>query len=142
MMDEEEYHGELLELAADLGRRLDLIGSTIDVRSRQVDARPWESWSGTGLVLRVFAEIPPDVQYDGGKNKARARRVSALQAFWPGLQVLVGDVSGAIRTHKHRFQLWDDFGAMPELLDLAPRGKSKPGNRGTVISWTRTSRAD
>ncbi|CAI5714316.1 unnamed protein product [Peronospora effusa] len=77
--------------------------------------------------------------YDGGKNKVRARRVSALQAFWPGLQVLVGDVSGAIRTHEHIFQLWDDFGAMPELLNLAPRGKSKPGNRGTVISWTRTS---
>ncbi|KAL4116401.1 hypothetical protein PRIC2_011855 [Phytophthora ramorum] len=80
-----------------------------------------------------------EVDMNGGKNQVRARRVSALQAFWPGLQVLAGDVSGAIRTHEHMFPLWDEFGAMPELLDLAPRGTSKPGNRGTVISWARTS---
>ncbi|KAG6578285.1 ER degradation-enhancing alpha-mannosidase-like protein [Phytophthora cinnamomi] len=80
-----------------------------------------------------------EVDMNGGKDQVRARRVSALQAFWPGLQVLAGDVSGAIRTHEHMFPLWDEFGAMPELLDLAPRGMSKPGNRGTVISWARTS---
>ncbi|ETI40930.1 hypothetical protein F443_13768 [Phytophthora nicotianae P1569] len=80
-----------------------------------------------------------EVDMNGGRNQVRARRVSALQAFWPGLQVLAGDVSGAIRTHEHMFPLWDEYGAMPELLDLAPHGKSKPGNRGTVISWARTS---
>ncbi|KAE8996066.1 ER degradation-enhancing alpha-mannosidase-like protein 3 [Phytophthora rubi] len=80
-----------------------------------------------------------EVDMNGGKDQVRARRVSALQAFWPGLQVLAGDVSGAIRTHEHMFPLWDEFGAMPELVDLAPRGMSKPGNRGTVISWARTS---
>jgi mannosidase alpha-like ER degradation enhancer 3 len=80
-----------------------------------------------------------EVDMNRGKDQVRARRVSALQAFWPGLQVLAGDVSGAIRTHEHMFPLWDEFGAMPELLDLAPRGQSKPGNRGTVISWARTS---
>ncbi|KAF4321836.1 hypothetical protein BBO99_00004564 [Phytophthora kernoviae] len=80
-----------------------------------------------------------EVDMNRGKDQVRARRVSALQAFWPGLQVLAGDVSGAIRAHEHLFPLWNEFGAMPELLDLPPRGTSKPGNRGTVISWARTS---
>ncbi|KAL3671143.1 hypothetical protein V7S43_004324 [Phytophthora oleae] len=80
-----------------------------------------------------------EVDMNGGRDHVRARRVSALQAFWPGLQVLAGDVSGAIRSHEHMFPLWDEYGAMPELLDLAPRGTSKPGNRGTIISWARTS---
>ncbi|CAI5723412.1 unnamed protein product [Peronospora destructor] len=241
MMDEDEYHDELLGLAADLGRRLlpafntqtgmpvhrvnlkrgvlskdraakvtcpaaagsllvemaylsrltgderfearakeavvaiwkrrsrlDLLGSTIDVSSGK-----WvHSHGGVGAGLDSFYEyllkyylisgdskwmtmfdasyraiethmnqddVYIEVDMNGGKNMERARRVSALQAFWPGLQVLAGDVSGAIRTHEHMFQLWDEYGAMPELLDLAPRGKSKPGNRGTVISWARTS---
>ncbi|OWY97125.1 ER degradation-enhancing alpha-mannosidase [Phytophthora megakarya] len=240
MMDEEEYNGELLELAEDLGRRilpafdtptgmpvhrvnlqrgvmpkdrtkltcpaaagsllvemaylsrltgdesfeekakeavmaiwerrsdLDLLGSAIDVGSGQ-----WvHSHGGIGAGLDSFFEyllkyhlisgdsqwlamfnasyqavethvnhgnVHIEVDMNGGKNQVRARRVSALQAFWPGLQVLAGDVSSAIRTHEHMFPLWDEYGAMPELLDLAPHGKSKPGNRGTVISWARTS---
>ncbi|GMF24958.1 unnamed protein product [Phytophthora lilii] len=241
MMDDDEYHGELLELAKDLGQRLlpafdtptgipvhrvnlqrgvlpqdraakqtcpaaagsllvemaylsrlsgderfetrakeavvaiwdrrsdiDLLGSSIDVGSGK-----WvHSHGGIGAGLDSFFEyllkyhlISGDSQWlamfnasyravethvnhddeyievdmNGGRNQVRARRVSALQAFWPGLQVLAGDVSAAIRTHEHMFPLWDEFGAMPELLDLAPRGTSKPGNRGTVISWARTS---
>ncbi|KAG7384854.1 ER degradation-enhancing alpha-mannosidase-like protein 3 [Phytophthora pseudosyringae] len=241
MMDEDEYHGELLQLAEDLGRRLlpafetptgmpvhrvnlqrgvlpkdraaklscpaaagsllvemaylsrltgdgrfekrakkavvaiwerrsdlDLLGSAIDVASGQ-----WiHSHGGIGAGLDSFFEyllkyhlisgdsqwlamfnasyqavethvnhddVHIEVDMNGGKDHVRARRVSALQAFWPGLQVLAGDVSGAIRTHEHMFPLWDEYGAMPELLDLSPRGTSKPGNRGTVISWARTS---
>ncbi|RLN98031.1 hypothetical protein BBJ28_00011249 [Nothophytophthora sp. Chile5] len=80
-----------------------------------------------------------EVDMNRGKDQVRARRVSALQAFWPGLQVLAGDVSGAIRTHEQLFSLWDEFGAMPELFDLAPRSTSKPGKRGTVINWARTA---
>ncbi|GMF43156.1 unnamed protein product [Phytophthora fragariaefolia] len=241
MMEEDEYHGELLKLAEDLGRRLlpafetptgipvhrvnlrrgvlpkdraakltcpaaagsllvemaylsrlsgdtrfeerakeavvaiwdrrsdiDLLGSAIDVGSGE-----WvHSHGGIGAGLDSFFEyllkyhlisgdsqwlamfnasyqavethvnhddVYIEVDMNGGKDQVRAHRVSALQTFWPGLQVLAGDVSGAIRTHEHMFPLWDEYGAMPELLDLAPRGTSKPGHRGTVISWARTS---
>ncbi|KAL7688669.1 putative glycoside hydrolase family 47, PA domain, six-hairpin glycosidase-like superfamily [Plasmopara halstedii] len=80
-----------------------------------------------------------EVNMNHGKNHISTRRVSALQAFWPGLQVLFGDVSGAIRSHEEMFSLWDEYGAMPELFELAPHGKSRPGYRGTVIHWARTS---
>lgn len=73
--------------------------------------------------------IEVDMNY--GKQYVRSRRVSALQAFWPGLQVLAGDVSSAIRSHDKLFSLWDKFGAMPELFDLA--------GTGSVISWAKTS---
>ncbi|TDH66271.1 hypothetical protein CCR75_008799 [Bremia lactucae] len=241
MMDEDEYHGELLALAADLGQRmlpafetptgipvhrvnlqhgvlpqdraanltcpaaagsllvemaylsrltgdsrfeerakqavvalwkrrsgLNLLGSAIDVGS----GRWIYSHGGIGAGLDSFYEyllkyylisgdsqwlvmfnasyhaVETHVNHDdvyfevdmhGGKNHVRARRVSALQAFWPGLQVLAGDVSGAIRSHEHLFPLWNDYGAMPELVDLAPSGSLLSGKRGTVTSWARTS---
>ncbi|ETL87727.1 hypothetical protein L917_13128 [Phytophthora nicotianae] len=147
---------------------LDLLGSSIDVGSGQwiyshggigagLDSffeylLKYHLISGDSEWLEMFNasyhavethvnhnDVYIEVDMNGGRNQVRARRVSALQAFWPGLQVLAGDVSGAIRTHEHMFPLWDEYGAMPELLDLAPHGKSKPGNRGTVISWARTS---
>ena len=52
-----------------------------------------------------------EVDMHHGKKYVRSRRVSALQAFWPGLQVLAGDVSSAIRSHDKLFGLWNKFGA-------------------------------
>ncbi|RHZ10111.1 hypothetical protein DYB31_007068 [Aphanomyces astaci] len=55
-----------------------------------------------------------------------SNRVSALQAFWPGLQVLAGDLSAAVRSHHQLFDLWNEFGALPELYDRS--GKGSVGN--------------
>ncbi|GLE06179.1 hypothetical protein PINS_up015390 [Pythium insidiosum] len=74
-----------------------------------------------------------EVDMHHGRGLVRARRVSALQAFWPGLQVLAGDVSRAMRGHDKLFSLWNRFGAMPELVDMAT--PSAPG----VVHWARTS---
>nr|AIG56058.1 secreted protein [Achlya hypogyna] len=70
-----------------------------------------------------------EVDMNYGKEYLRSRRVSALQAFWPGLQVLAGDVQGAIDSHARLFDLWNQFGALPELYDMA-------GN-GELIRWGR-----
>ncbi|RQM19868.1 hypothetical protein B5M09_006229 [Aphanomyces astaci] len=56
-----------------------------------------------------------------------SNRVSALQAFWPGLQVLAGDLSAAVRSHHQLFDLWNEFGALPELYDRS--------GKGSVIHW-------
>lgn len=76
-------------------------------------------------------DVHIEVDMHHGREFVRSRRVSALQAFWPGLQVLAGDVSSAIRSHAKLFSLWDKFGAMPELFDLS--------GAGSVISWAKTS---
>ncbi|KAJ4846236.1 Alpha-mannosidase I mns4 [Turnera subulata] len=56
---------------------------------------------------------------------------NSLQAFWPGLQVLAGDINPAIRTHGAFFSVWRRYGFTPEGFNLAtltvqPGQKSYP----------------
>ncbi|KAK9664648.1 hypothetical protein RND81_14G058300 [Saponaria officinalis] len=44
---------------------------------------------------------------------------NSLQAFWPGLQVLAGDIDPAIRTHAAFFGVWKRYGFTPEGFNLA-----------------------
>ncbi|CAO2182733.1 unnamed protein product [Urochloa humidicola] len=44
---------------------------------------------------------------------------NSLQAFWPGLQVLAGDVDPAVRTHAAFFSVWKKYGFTPEGFNLA-----------------------
>ncbi|XP_059650731.1 alpha-mannosidase I MNS4 [Cornus florida] len=44
---------------------------------------------------------------------------NSLQAFWPGLQVLAGDIDPAIRTHTAFFSVWKRYGFTPEGFNLA-----------------------
>ncbi|XP_072951179.1 alpha-mannosidase I MNS4 [Typha angustifolia] len=44
---------------------------------------------------------------------------NSLQAFWPGLQVLAGDIGPAIRTHAAFFSVWKRYGFTPEGFNLA-----------------------
>ncbi|KAJ3696116.1 hypothetical protein LUZ60_001493 [Juncus effusus] len=44
---------------------------------------------------------------------------NSLQAFWPGLQVLAGDIDPAIRTHAAFFSVWQKYGFTPEGFNLA-----------------------
>ncbi|XP_020092701.1 alpha-mannosidase I MNS4 isoform X2 [Ananas comosus] len=44
---------------------------------------------------------------------------NSLQAFWPGLQVLAGDIDPAIRTHHAFFSVWKRYGFTPEGFNLA-----------------------
>ncbi|DBB06862.1 TPA: hypothetical protein ACH3X3_009521 [Trebouxia sp. C0006] len=42
------------------------------------------------------------------------QQFQSLQAFWPGMQVLAGDVLAAQESYWHYFALWKAFGALPE----------------------------
>lgn len=44
---------------------------------------------------------------------------NSLQAFWPGLQVLAGDIDPAVRTHAAFFSVWKKYGFTPEGFNLA-----------------------
>ncbi|KIY51587.1 alpha mannosidase-like protein [Fistulina hepatica ATCC 64428] len=43
--------------------------------------------------------------------------VDSLSAFWPGVQVLAGDVQNAIKAHLMYFNLWRKHGGLPEVYD-------------------------
>ncbi|KAJ6599145.1 alpha mannosidase-like protein [Mycena vulgaris] len=43
--------------------------------------------------------------------------VDSLSAFWPGLQVLAGDVQNAIKLHMIYYNLWRKHSGLPEVYD-------------------------
>lgn len=51
-------------------------------------------------------------------GKAEAASFDALQAFWPALQVLAGDVSAAAVTQDAFHSLWRRFRVLPERYDV------------------------
>ncbi|VFQ91626.1 unnamed protein product [Cuscuta campestris] len=59
---------------------------------------------------------------------------NSLQAFWPGLQVLAGDIEPAIRTHAAFFSVWKKYGFTPEGFNLATLNVQPSNLDLTVIS--------
>ncbi|KAG9019007.1 alpha mannosidase-like protein [Tulasnella sp. 427] len=47
--------------------------------------------------------------------------IDSLGAFWPGLQVLAGDVESAIKSHLVYWNLWRRFSAIPETFNIVTK---------------------
>ncbi|KAK1310430.1 putative alpha-mannosidase I MNS5 [Acorus calamus] len=82
-------------------------------------------------VQKYFRHGPWFHEADMRSGKATYWQLTSLQAFWPGLQILVGDVSAANSSHREFFHVWEMFGVLPEryLLDqqmLHPTEKYYP----------------
>lgn len=45
----------------------------------------------------------------------------SLEAFWPGLQSLIGDLESAVRTFQNYYSVWRQFGGLPEFYSI-PQG--------------------
>ncbi|KAJ3393795.1 ER degradation-enhancing alpha-mannosidase-like protein 1 [Lobulomyces angularis] len=52
--------------------------------------------------------------------------VDSLSAFWPGLQVLAGDIDGAIISHQFLFTIWRKYHAFPERFDFNAKTPNIP----------------
>jgi mannosidase alpha-like ER degradation enhancer 1 len=44
--------------------------------------------------------------------------LDSLSAFWPGLQVLAGDIENAIKSHMFFWNLWQQYSGLPEVWDI------------------------
>ncbi|KAL0318399.1 UNVERIFIED_CONTAM: Alpha-mannosidase I MNS5 [Sesamum angustifolium] len=82
-------------------------------------------------VQKYFRHGPWYHEADMRTGRATYWQLTSLQAFWPGLQVLVGDVAAANSSHREFFYVWQKFGVLPEryLLDrqmLHPTEKYYP----------------
>ncbi|XP_063065223.1 ER degradation-enhancing alpha-mannosidase-like protein 2 [Engraulis encrasicolus] len=42
----------------------------------------------------------------------------SLEAFWPGLQSLMGDLDNAVRTFHNYYTVWRQFGGLPEFYSI------------------------
>lgn len=82
-------------------------------------------------VQKYFRHGPWYHEADMRTGHATYWQLTSLQAFWPGLQVLVGDIAAANSSHREFFKVWQIFGVLPEryLLDrqmLHPTEKYYP----------------
>ncbi|KAK6148435.1 hypothetical protein DH2020_019347 [Rehmannia glutinosa] len=82
-------------------------------------------------VQKYFRHGPWYHEADMMTGRATYWQLTSLQAFWPGLQVLVGDIAAANSSHREFFYVWQKFGVLPEryLLDhqmLHPTEKYYP----------------
>ncbi|KAJ0986720.1 hypothetical protein J5N97_005076 [Dioscorea zingiberensis] len=85
----------------------------------------WDMFHSAYIAVQKYHEA------DMRTGKATYWQLTSLQAFWPGLQVLVGDITAANSSHREFFHIWDRFGVLPEryLLDhdaLHPTEKYYP----------------
>ncbi|KAK9107965.1 hypothetical protein Syun_023976 [Stephania yunnanensis] len=92
----------------------------------------WDMFQSAYIaVQKYFRHGPWYHEADMRTGKATYWQLTSLQAFWPGLQVLLGDVAAANSSHREFFHVWEKFGVIPEryLLDrdmLHPTEKYYP----------------
>ncbi|KAG9332586.1 hypothetical protein JZ751_014684 [Albula glossodonta] len=53
----------------------------------------------------------------------------SLEAFWPGLQSLLGDLENAMRTFHNYYTVWRQFGGLPEFYSI-PQGHTVEKREG------------
>ncbi|OMO77520.1 Glycoside hydrolase, family 47 [Corchorus capsularis] len=92
----------------------------------------WRMFHSAYLAVQKYFRYGPWYhEADMRTGKPTYWQLTSLQAFWPGLQVLVGDIGAANSTHREFFYVWQKFGVLPEryLLDhqmLHPTEKYYP----------------
>ncbi|KAJ8753626.1 hypothetical protein K2173_022867 [Erythroxylum novogranatense] len=80
----------------------------------------WRMFQSAYLAVQKYFRYGPWYhEADMRTGKATYWQLTSLQAFWPGLQVLVGDIAAANSSHRQFFSVWKKFGVLPEryLLD-------------------------
>ncbi|PKU87140.1 alpha-mannosidase I MNS5 isoform X1 [Dendrobium catenatum] len=92
----------------------------------------WDMFHSVYLaVQKYFRHGPWYHEADMRTGRATYWQLTSLQAFWPGLQILIGDVAAANASHREFYHVWERFGVLPEryLLDrnvLHPTEKYYP----------------
>ncbi|XAR50136.1 hypothetical protein NMG60_11004382 [Bertholletia excelsa] len=92
----------------------------------------WRMFQSAYIAIqKYFRHGPWYHEADMRTGKATYWQLTSLQAFWPGVQVLVGDITAANSSHHEFFSVWERFGVLPEryLLDrqvLHPTEKYYP----------------
>lgn len=92
----------------------------------------WRMFQSAYLaVQKYFRHGPWYHEADMRTGKATYWQLTSLQAFWPGVQVLIGDIAAANSSHREFVYVWEKFGVLPEryLLDhqmLHPTEKYYP----------------
>ena len=67
----------------------------------------WDMWQESYAAVRKHLKQGPwYVQSHMRTGRVVHKQFESLQAFWPALQVLAGDIGEAVQTHEAMFRLW------------------------------------
>lgn len=90
-------------------------------------------YEGAVRHLRVPAGNRFYHEADMRSGKVTRRQASALQAFWPGLQVLAGDVAAATKTLNGFMAIASEFAFLPEDFDVVRWAPVTTGNSPSYL---------
>ncbi|KAJ7228743.1 alpha mannosidase-like protein [Mycena pura] len=77
-------------------------------------------WDDSYAAIMRWSRAPDGFWYrpvDMNNGNTAYFTVDSLSAFWPGLQVLAGDVQNAIKLHMIYYNLWRKHSGLPEVYD-------------------------
>ncbi|MBW0486888.1 hypothetical protein O181_026603 [Austropuccinia psidii MF-1] len=80
----------------------------------------FELWDQAYKSVMTYMRSPDGFWYRGVNMQTGAvatTTIDSLAAFWPGLQVLAGDVEAAIQSHLTYANLWQRYSGIPEVFD-------------------------
>lgn len=71
-------------------------------------------WEAYGAVKRHVQKLPWYLPVDMFSGQISSFGHCSLGAFWPGMQVMVGDIDEAIETTRAHYSVWRRYGCIPE----------------------------
>ncbi|KNE89442.1 hypothetical protein PSTG_17102 [Puccinia striiformis f. sp. tritici PST-78] len=80
-----------------------------------------EMWNQAYKAVMTYMRSPDGFWYRGVNMQTGAvatTTIDSLAAFWPGLQVLAGDIEAAIQSHLTYANLWARYSGIPEVFDI------------------------
>lgn len=75
-------------------------------------------WEAYRAVQRYIRKGPWYLPVDMFSGKISSLSHCSLGAFWPGMQVLLGDVDDAIETTRAHYSVWRRYGCVPEAYHV------------------------
>ncbi|GAA6041395.1 hypothetical protein JCM8097_005223 [Rhodosporidiobolus ruineniae] len=81
-------------------------------------------WNESYAALQRYSRSPDGFWYRGVNmhtGQLASVSIDSLSAFFPGVQALMGDLAGAVKTHAPFAHLWSRFGGLPEVSDTHGR---------------------
>lgn len=149
LFGDEEWREMFQEARAAVHDHLKFGSLFVEVRARRNhaataphNAPPRAPATRTSLVTRAACAV--QVGLHQGRLSPRRPVVSSLQAFWPALDVIAGDVEAAIESYMPLWQLWTRFEALPEVRcgPLCAPGEQNQRSRGLLACAYRVQAFD
>lgn len=83
------------------------------------DDRLLAMWNASYVAVQRFVHKAPwYLNADMVTGHTASLGQSSLSAFWPGLQVLLGDIRPAIETTRAHYSVWRRYGCLPESYQV------------------------